>query len=71
MKPSVQQLNEINSLCKGLKLDPDVYKNVEEAGKLIFDLVGISMFKKGDLLNGKIAPPNPNDYMGRCVNGKK
>ena len=41
MKPTVQQLNDINRICKSLNLDPHVYQNVEEPGKLIFDLAEI------------------------------
>ena len=64
MKPTVQQLNDINRICKSLNLDPHVYQNVEEPGKLIFDLAKISILKRGLLSAGKILPPDPKNYMG-------
>lgn len=38
-------------------IDPEQYKDVQYAGKLIFDLYHLQ------LCSGKIIPPDPADYM--------
>lgn len=59
-----EKLREIDSLCKDLGIDPDIYKDVKDHGFLIFRLSEIQIFKKGDLKAGRIAPPDPKDFMG-------
>ena len=53
---------EIEKLCKELGLDPALYENVKQPGRLIFVLSEYCVFKKGDLKSGRIAPPNPKDF---------
>ena len=59
-----EKLREIDYLCKDLGINPDLYKDVKDHGRLIFRLSEIQIFKKGDLKSGRIAPPDPKDYMG-------
>lgn len=58
------QMKEIKELCDELGIDPHIYANVKERGRLIFRLSEFCVFKKGDLKSGRIAPPDPKDFMG-------
>lgn len=58
------QLHEIKKLCEELGLDPHMYAGIKEHGRLVYILAHYCMFKKGDLLSGRIAPPDPKDFMG-------
>lgn len=59
-----EQLTQIKELCDELGIDPHIYANVKEHGRLIYILSHYCMFKKGDLKAGRIAPPDPKDFMG-------
>lgn len=65
-----EQMHQIKELCEELGIDPHIYANVKEHGRLIFRLSEFYVFRKGDLKSGKIAPPDPNDFMGGN-NGKE
>lgn len=56
-KMTIDQMNDIWRLCKALGIDPEQYKNVQYAGKLIFDLT------KMEIGLERIEAPNPADYM--------
>lgn len=62
-------LREIKKLCDELGINPHIYKDVKEHGRLIFRLSEFCVFKKGDLKAGRIAPPDPSEFMGG-KNGK-
>lgn len=65
-----EKLTQIKELCDELGIDPHMYANVTEHGRLIFRLSEFCVFKKGDLKAGRITPPDPKDFMGG-KNGKK
>lgn len=56
-KMTIAEMNEIWRLCKAMGIDPEQYKDVQYAGKLIFDLYHLQ------LCSGKIIPPDPADYL--------
>ena len=64
IKISIQEYNQINSLCTELGIDPSQYDDIEKnlAGKLIFDLSHILIFKKALLKTGAISAPAAVDY---------
>lgn len=59
-----EKLKRIKELCDELGINPDTYKNIKEHGRLIYILSHYCMFKKWDLKAGRIAPPDPKDFMG-------
>lgn len=61
---------EIEKLCKELSIDPKIYENVKQPGRLIFVLSEYCVFRKGEIKAGRILPPNPEDFMEES-NGKK
>ena len=56
-KMTIADMNEIWRLCKALGIEPEQYKNVQYAGKLIFDLTKMKIGLE------RIEAPNPADYM--------
>ncbi|MBR8702083.1 MULTISPECIES: hypothetical protein [unclassified Fusobacterium] len=64
IKISVQEYNQIHSLCEELGINPAIYDEIEKrlAGKLIFDLSHILIFKKALLKSGAITAPAPENY---------
>ena len=59
-----EKLTQIKELCDELGIDPHIYANIKEHGRLVYILAHYCMFKKGDLKAGRIAPPDPNEFMG-------
>lgn len=59
-----EKLTQIKEMCEELGINPDMYKDVKDHGRLIFRLSEFCVFKKWDLKAGRIAPPDPNEFMG-------
>lgn len=55
-KMTIAEMKIIWEKCENLGIDPEQYKDVQYAGKLIFDLTWL------ELCTDKIVPPNPADY---------
>lgn len=56
-KMTITELNIIYEKCRGLGIDPEQYRDVQYAGKLIFDLTRLELSLRKDL-----PVPDPADY---------